>query len=94
MVNNNPAVHAAYKALKIGAKEMLKRSGKDCDMNDCEYYSLGFKCSCCSRSLCNGHLYFKLDTKTSKPLTICPSCIVDENPELFEGNHVNNEYEI
>jgi hypothetical protein len=73
-------------ALRNGAefaKKMLTESGHGCGIVDCEFNSMGFSCNSCGRRLCNYHLYWKIGVK-QKPAPICPSCMADNHPELFD----------
>jgi len=63
--------------------ERVAEKSEVCEIIDCDLNSPGFRCDC-GRLLCRNHVYFKLPSKGFRPETICPSCIVDENPELFE----------
>jgi hypothetical protein len=71
-----------------GIQEAAENEGKSvkCEASeDCANLGLGLRCSC-GKILCASHLYFQMNTKTMKPQAICPSCVVDNHPEIFD-NH-------
>ena len=83
MVNAKRIMLAAAKAAAIeAASDTINEIKVECDIPRCNGYSVGFICKC-GRSICNEHLYFKINSNM-KPETICPSCITDNHPELFE----------
>jgi hypothetical protein len=74
---------AARAAATEAISSQLAESGMHCEMANCEEFSLGTRCRC-GRMLCPDHLYFKISTRTYRPEATCPSCIMDDHPELFE----------
>lgn len=72
--------------LALQLKAAAAEAGKTCDFPECEHITLGFHCVDCARKLCNSHLYFTMsDGIKEGPKAVCPSCIVDRHPEMFEG---------
>lgn len=65
-------------------KEYGHNAGHGCDVEGCDKFTVGFICINCKRKLCNNHLYFSINVSTSPTNPICPSCIVNQHPELFE----------
>ena len=84
MTNAKRIILAAAKAAaREVVNDQLEESGIPCEMPECDSFSFGFRCKC-GRLVCNSHLYFGLVAPMFKPEPICPSCIVDDHPELFE----------
>lgn len=58
-----------------------------CMIPGCENHAIShrFKCEKCRRTVCLSHGFLRIPTNvpTEAPL-VCVSCIVVENPELFE----------
>lgn len=60
---------------------VVPRVTQACQIPGCERFSLGLRCTQCTRPLCLSHGYV---TPSTRPQTICCSCIVDRHPELFK----------
>jgi DNA-directed RNA polymerase subunit RPC12/RpoP len=68
-------------------KQAAHAAGKKCDFPECEHITLGFHCADCGRKLCNVHLYYTMaDGIQAGPKAVCPSCVADRHPEMFEDD--------
>ncbi len=78
---NEVSILTLVQSFAAQLRSYAKDAGTACDLPCCDALTLGVRCETCTRRICMGHAYWKLQVPRVFPH--CPLCLVQANANLF-----------